>query len=311
MEDDQLAVFYLAWQGFHGPVAEKGNFFPSYDGSHSTYGCSRNLAKQAMDKLNCPKEKAAALLSAKGVSGIQIFADMMNRRREEKLTNSWDLWMQTIGEITGGDCGLPRASYGRDGLNSGPYCWYMDMLNYGTCPTWTFRGTSHVLWAARQRRTAEYPLDDEVFIAKHEHHYSPMCPQHLPNLTIPSSPTRPITPLPILLNHLTDPMMGKIILGAVSEAYNHPTIVRVGNQKHHGSWICQPFVFLSQIFAQMMGYWRMTSHPSDKKDNTSDSTELCRWGTNRAYKTDDAQADPSPWDMQPHQPYGSKGCSTP
>ncbi|KAI6008458.1 hypothetical protein EDC04DRAFT_2611000 [Pisolithus marmoratus] len=203
MEDDQLAVFYPAWQGFCGPVAEKGNFFCHMTVPTAHMGAVGTLPSKPWTNSIAPKKRLQHYFQRKGC------LEFRNRRREEKLTDSWDLWMQTIGEITGGDCGLPRASYGRDGLNSGPYCWYMDMLNY--------EQTIHL---ANDR-------DDEVFIAKHEHHYSPMCPQHLPNLTIPSSPTCPIAPLPIPLNHLTDPMMGKIILSAVSEAYNHDGLLEV------------------------------------------------------------------------------------
>ncbi|KAI6021341.1 hypothetical protein PISMIDRAFT_17358 [Pisolithus microcarpus 441] len=79
--------------------------------------------------------------------------------------------------------------------------------------------------------------DEEVFFfpqapsqptAKHKHNQSPLSPQHSLNLSIPLSSTRSTVPIPIPLNHLTNPTMGKIILGAVSEemwpfmwAYNY------------------------------------------------------------------------------------------
>ncbi|KAI5980450.1 hypothetical protein EDD15DRAFT_2383006 [Pisolithus albus] len=75
-------------------------------------------------------------------------------------------------------------------------------------------------------RLASDTDDEEVFFfprapsqptAKHEHDQSPLSPQHSPNSSIPSSSTRSTVPIPIPLNHLTDPTMGKIILGAVSE----------------------------------------------------------------------------------------------
>ncbi|KAI5982189.1 phosphatidylserine decarboxylase-domain-containing protein [Pisolithus albus] len=76
--------------------------------------------------------------------------------------------------------------------------------------------------------------DEEVFTAKPKHHYSPVCPQRLSTLSIPSSPTRLTAPFPIpivgpnvactstgpltpkLQNHLTD-STGKITISAVSE----------------------------------------------------------------------------------------------
>ncbi|KAI5988444.1 hypothetical protein EDD15DRAFT_2371492 [Pisolithus albus] len=57
---------------------------------------------------------------------------------------------------------------------------------------------------------------EEVFIAKPKYHYSLVCPQRLSTSSIPSCPTRLTAPVPIPINHLTDPT-GKITLSAVSE----------------------------------------------------------------------------------------------
>ncbi|KAI6095890.1 hypothetical protein EDD16DRAFT_1720419 [Pisolithus croceorrhizus] len=59
--------------------------------------------------------------------------------------------------------------------------------------------------------------DDNVFTVRPKPHYSPVCPQQSASLSIPLSPTHLTAPVSILLNHLTDPMTGKIILSAVSE----------------------------------------------------------------------------------------------
>ncbi|KAI6116500.1 hypothetical protein F5141DRAFT_1213099 [Pisolithus sp. B1] len=50
-----------------------------------------------------------------------------------------------------------------------------------------------------------------------ERNPSAVCPQHPTNSFMHSSPPRPAAPIPIPLNHLTDPMTGKIILSAVLE----------------------------------------------------------------------------------------------
>ncbi|KAI5982125.1 hypothetical protein EDD15DRAFT_2203252 [Pisolithus albus] len=73
-----------------------------------------------------------------------------------------------------------------------------------------------------------FPQAPSRLTLEQERNRSAVLPQHLTNLPIHASPPRFAAPIPIPLvvadpqskNHLTDPVTGKIILSAVSEAYN-------------------------------------------------------------------------------------------
>ncbi|KAI5980392.1 hypothetical protein EDD15DRAFT_2383422 [Pisolithus albus] len=62
-----------------------------------------------------------------------------------------------------------------------------------------------------------FPQAPSRLTLEQERNRSAVLPQHLTNLPIHASPPRFAAPIPIPLNHLTDPVTGKIILSAVSE----------------------------------------------------------------------------------------------
>ncbi|KAI6027205.1 hypothetical protein EDC04DRAFT_2899222 [Pisolithus marmoratus] len=75
--------------------------------------------------------------------------------------------------------------------------------------------------------TCFFPQASSQLILEQEWNRPTVFPQYLMTLSIHSSPPCSAIPIPIPLNHLTDPMTGKIILSAVlqemqnfAQAYN-------------------------------------------------------------------------------------------
>lgn len=116
----------LEWLNEHGIKNEDGEEFKFGD------DIAEAAERKMVDTMNVP------ILLTRFPVEIKSFY-MKKYVADPKVTDSFDLLMPNVGEITGGSMRIENldellAGFKREGINSEPYYWFSDQRKYGTCP---------------------------------------------------------------------------------------------------------------------------------------------------------------------------------